>query len=56
MMARRLHDTGRNAAWIWLILVPIVGAIVLIVFFCLPTLQEPVKWNEYLIESKNEAA
>lgn len=56
MMARRLHDTGRNAAWIWLILVPIVGAIVLIVFFCLPTLQEPVKWNKYLIESKNEAA
>ena len=31
---RRLHDTGRTGWWIWIALVPIVGAIVLIVFLC----------------------
>lgn len=31
---RRLHDTGKTGWWMLLILVPIVGAIVLIVFFC----------------------
>lgn len=31
---RRLHDTGRSGAWYLLILVPIVGAIVLLVWFC----------------------
>ena len=32
---RRLHDTGRSGWWILLMFVPIVGMIVLIVFFCL---------------------
>jgi uncharacterized membrane protein YhaH (DUF805 family) len=32
--ARRLHDTGRSGWWLLLGLVPIVGAIVLIVWFC----------------------
>jgi len=31
---RRLHDTDRTAWWILISLVPIVGIIVLIVFFC----------------------
>ena len=31
---RRLHDTGRSGAWIFIALVPIVGAIVLLVFAC----------------------
>jgi len=31
--ARRLHDTGRSGWWLLLILVPIIGAIVLIIFF-----------------------
>ena len=29
---RRMHDTGRSGWWIFLILVPIVGAIALLVF------------------------
>ena len=32
---RRLHDTDRSGWWILLMFVPIVGFIVLIVFFCL---------------------
>jgi Predicted membrane protein len=31
---RRLHDTGRSGWWLLLVLVPIIGAIVLIVFWC----------------------
>ncbi|GAB1531787.1 MULTISPECIES: DUF805 domain-containing protein [Brevibacillus] len=32
--ARRLHDTGKSAWWILLGLIPLVGAIVLIIFMC----------------------
>jgi uncharacterized membrane protein YhaH (DUF805 family) len=32
---RRLHDTGRSAWWMLLLLVPLVGPIVLIVFWAL---------------------
>ena len=31
---RRLHDTGRSGWWIWLALIPLIGAIVVIVFLC----------------------
>lgn len=31
---RRLHDTGRSGWWFWLLLVPLVGPIVLLVFLC----------------------
>ncbi|MEQ6902652.1 DUF805 domain-containing protein [Nocardioides sp. YIM 152588] len=33
---RRLHDTGRSGWWMLIALVPVVGWIVLVVFFCLP--------------------
>ena len=31
---RRLHDTDKSGRWLLLGLIPVVGAIVLIVFFC----------------------
>ncbi len=31
---RRLHDTGRSGWWLLLLLVPVVGQIILIVWFC----------------------
>ncbi len=31
---RRLHDTNRSGWWLFIVLLPIVGAIVLIVFYC----------------------
>jgi uncharacterized membrane protein YhaH (DUF805 family) len=34
---RRLHDTGRSGWWLLLILIPLVGAIVLLVFFVMDT-------------------
>ncbi|HEY4084017.1 MAG TPA: DUF805 domain-containing protein [Burkholderiaceae bacterium] len=35
--ARRLHDTNRSAWWLLLLLVPIIGWIVLLVFYCQET-------------------
>ncbi|WP_304050614.1 DUF805 domain-containing protein, partial [Jatrophihabitans endophyticus] len=32
--ARRLHDTSRTGWWLLIGLIPLIGAIVLIVFFC----------------------
>ncbi|GDY26982.1 DUF805 domain-containing protein [Agarivorans sp. Toyoura001] len=31
---RRLHDTGRTGWWLWIVLVPIIGVLVLLYFFC----------------------
>jgi uncharacterized membrane protein YhaH (DUF805 family) len=32
--ARRLHDTGRSGLWLLIGLIPLIGLIVLLVFFC----------------------
>ncbi|MDI5964315.1 DUF805 domain-containing protein [Streptomyces sp. SL13] len=32
--ARRLHDTDKSAGWIFIALIPLIGAIVLLVFTC----------------------
>ncbi|RCU49156.1 MULTISPECIES: DUF805 domain-containing protein [Corallincola] len=29
---RRLHDTGRSGWWYWIVLVPMVGGIILLIF------------------------
>ena len=34
---RRLHDTNRSGWWLLIGLIPLVGAIVLIVFYAMPT-------------------
>ncbi|WP_201775772.1 DUF805 domain-containing protein [Chromobacterium subtsugae] len=31
---RRLHDIGRSGWWMWIMFIPVVGAIVLLVFHC----------------------
>jgi uncharacterized membrane protein YhaH (DUF805 family) len=33
--ARRLHDSGRSGWWLLLCLIPFIGAIILLIFFCL---------------------
>lgn len=32
--ARRLHDTDRSGFWLFLLLLPLIGLIVLIVWWC----------------------
>ncbi len=34
VLVRRLHDTGRSGWWYWIILVPLIGVIMLLVWFC----------------------
>ena len=46
--ARRLHDTGRSGWWQLIILIPLIGVIVLIVFLA----QDSVDDNEYGISPK----
>ena len=31
---RRLHDIGKSGWWVWIILIPLVGPILLLVWFC----------------------
>lgn len=35
--ARRLHDIGRSAWWLLLYLLPVLGPLVLLIFFLLPS-------------------
>ncbi|MDE7388345.1 MAG: DUF805 domain-containing protein [Muribaculaceae bacterium] len=34
LAVRRLHDIGRSGWWLFLCLIPLVGAVILIVWFC----------------------
>lgn len=43
--ARRLHDTGRSGWFMLLGLIPVVGAIILIVFFAQDSKPETNKWG-----------
>ena len=42
---RRLHDIGRTGWWMLLLFVPIIGWIVLLVFYCLKSEPAPNKWG-----------
>lgn len=37
MGVRRLHDTNRSGGWMFIALIPVVGSIILLVFFLLPS-------------------
>lgn len=43
--ARRLHDTGRSGWWQLIGLVPLVGAVVLLIFWCQDSQPESNKWG-----------
>lgn len=45
---RRLHDTGRSGAYYFLALIPIVGAILLLVYFIQPSQPEDNQYGEYI--------
>ena len=34
VFVRRMHDTGRSGWWFWLVLIPLVGWIILLVWLC----------------------
>lgn len=43
--ARRLHDTGRSGFWLLMLLVPVAGPVVLLVFFVLDSQPGPNKYG-----------
>lgn len=45
LMVRRMHDTGRSGWWVLINLIPIVGAIIYIVFACGESQNTPNKWG-----------
>ena len=45
LSVRRLHDTGKSGYWWFIGLIPIIGAIVLIVFYCTPGTPGPNKYD-----------
>ena len=49
---RRLHDTGRSAWWLLLLLIPVLGTIPLLVFFALPGAVGPNRYGEILNDPK----
>ena len=44
VMVRRLHDKNRSGWWYWIILVPLIGIILVLVWFCSRGTQGP---NDY---------
>ena len=42
---RRLHDTNRSAWWMLIGLIPLLGGIVLLVFYCLPGTPGPNRFG-----------
>lgn len=45
LIARRLHDTGRSAWWYFIILIPLIGSIILFVFFLIDSQPGNNKWG-----------
>jgi len=45
LAVRRLHDIDRSGWWVLLWLIPIIGAIILIVWACQPTAPQPNRYG-----------
>jgi uncharacterized membrane protein YhaH (DUF805 family) len=45
LSVRRLHDSGKSGFWWFIGLIPIIGAIVLLVFYCTPGTPGPNKYD-----------
>ena len=56
-MSRRLHDTGRTAHNLWLLLIPLVGLVVLYIFLAAPSHPNGEAFGPYITrENQNEYA
>lgn len=51
---RRLHDTGRSGWWILLAFIPLIGAIVLLIFYCTDSQSGENKWGANPKEPKKK--
>ncbi len=46
IIVRRLHDTDRSGWWFLIAIIPFIGSIVLLVFFCMEGTKGPNKFGE----------
>jgi uncharacterized membrane protein YhaH (DUF805 family) len=46
---RRFHDTNRSGGWFWIGLIPIVGGVIQLVFFCTESSRYATRWNRSLV-------
>jgi len=46
VVVRRLHDVGKSGWWILIAIIPIVGAIILFVWFCTDSQAGENKWGD----------
>ncbi|ARN76015.1 DUF805 domain-containing protein [Oceanicoccus sagamiensis] len=46
VLFRRLHDTGRSAWWLLILLVPLIGFLVVLFFLCQDSEAGPNRWGE----------
>lgn len=45
LAVRRLHDIGKSGWWYLLLLVPLVGAIIILIWFCKDSAPEANQWG-----------
>ena len=45
LAVRRLHDSGRTGWWWWIGFIPVIGGIILLVFYLLSPTPGPNKYN-----------
>lgn len=48
ILVRRLHDTNRTGWWLFILLIPIIGFIVLLIFLCIDSKED----NKYGVNPK----
>jgi uncharacterized membrane protein YhaH (DUF805 family) len=48
LAVRRLHDINKSGWFLLISLIPVVGSIVLLVFYCLPSVEEDNQYGEIL--------
>ena len=53
---RRLHDTGRSGWWTFIQLVPLIGTILLIVWYASDGVRSPNEWGEPLVDASADRA
>ena len=46
VLVRRLHDRDKSGWWFWLLLVPLVGGLVLLVWFCMKGTTGPNQYGD----------
>lgn len=46
VFVRRLHDTDRSGWWYWILLVPIVGGILIIIWLCTKGTDGSNRWGD----------